>query len=180
MSELIQLTAVPPASAAFSLALPGYPQSALLNEAHAYWLDRRAAAEMPSWAAMNTARFDAMRPQSLLFAVECDPLDFRYLEIGSRMAAISNADNTGRRISELSHQRPPSRVWEHFTAALEARAPVKGALPYVGRSRDIGGAFQIVLPLADDGETVDRLLICVDLAPAVRLQGGVPPFTQLG
>jgi hypothetical protein len=175
MTELIQSFAVPAAFAvpgghtAPSLALPGYPQSALLNQAHAYWLDRRGAAEMPSWVAMNTRLFDVLRPHSILFDVEREPLDFRYAEIGSRIVAVSNADNTGRRISELPHQRPPSRVWEHFTGALDARAPVKGALPYVGRSRDIGGAFQIVMPLADDGRTVDRLLVCVDLSPAPAL-----------
>ncbi len=172
MVATMQSFAVPGGGTVPSLALPGYPQSALLNQAHAYWLDRRAAAEMPSWREMNTRLFDPLRPHSILFEVEHQPLDFRYVEIGSRIAAVSNADNTGRRISELSHQRPPSRIWEHFTAALDARAPVKGTLPYVGRSRDVGGAYQIVMPLADDGRHVDRLLICVDLAPA-------PAFGQM-
>lgn len=169
MAELIQSLAVAGRYAVPSLALPGYPQSALLNQAHAYWLDRRGATEMPAWAAMNTRLFDALRPHSILFEIEREPLDFRYAEIGSRIAAVSNTDNTGRRISELPHQRPPSRVWEHFTAALDACAPVKGTLPYVGRSRDVGGVFHIVLPLADDGRTVDRLLVCVDLAPPPAL-----------
>lgn len=169
MVELMQFIAVSGAGAAPSLALPGYPQSALLNRAHAYWLARRAAAEMPSWGDINTRLFDPLRPHAILFEVERQPLDFRYVEVGSRIAAVSNADNTGRRISELPHQRPPSRIWEHFTAALDARAPVKGALPYVGRSRDVGGAYQIVMPLGDDGRNVDRLLVCVDLAPAPAL-----------
>ncbi len=67
---------------------------------------------------------------------------------------------------------------------MDARAPVRGVLPYVGRSREFSSIFHIVLPLADDGETVDRLLVCVDLAPVagpgVRLQDGTHPFTQLG
>ena len=50
----------------------------------------------------------------------------------------------------------------------------------MGRSRDVGGIFHIVLPLSDDGVTVDRVLVCVDLAPPIRLQDGTPPFTQLG
>lgn len=167
MIELLQLAAAATGTAAPSIAMPGYPQSALLNQAHTCWLDRRAAAEMPSWQDMNTRMFDALRPNAILFEVEHQPLDFRYAVIGSRIAAVSNTDNTGRLISELPHQRPPSRVWDHFTAAFDARAPVKGTLPYVGRSRDVGGAFHIVLPLADDGYNVDRLLVCVDLAPAL-------------
>ena len=89
-------------------------------------------------------------------------------------------DHTGRLLSELPHQRPPSRVWDHLSAALDARAPIRGVLPYVGRSRDISSIYHIVLPLADDGETVDRLLVCVDLGPLVRLEDGTHPFTQLG
>lgn len=163
----MQSVAVERARFAPSVALPGYPQSPLLDRAHAFWLERRGAAEMPSWQRMNTTAFEPLRASSILFTVQHEPLDFCYAEIGSRIAAISNADNTGKLISEIPHQRPPSRVWDHFTTAFDARAPVKGTLPYVGRSRDIGGAYQIVLPLADDGRNVDRLLVCVDLAPSI-------------
>lgn len=167
MIGLMQSNAVARTRAAPSVALPGYPQSPLLDRAHAYWLERRRAAEMPSWQAMNTHAFEPLRATSILFAVERDPLDFRYVEIGNRILAVSNADNTGRPVSQIPHQRAPSRVWDHFTTAFDARAPVKGALPYIGRSRDIGGAYHIVLPLADDGRDVDRLLVCVDLAPSL-------------
>lgn len=167
MVGLMQSAAVARMRTAPSVALPGYPQSPLLERAHAYWLERRGVAEMPSWRTMNTHVFDPMRASSILFTVQREPLDFRYAEIGSRIAAVSNTDNTGKLVSELPHQRPPSRVWDHFTTAFDARAPVKGTLPYVGRSRDVGGAFQIVLPLADDGRNVDCLLVCVDFAPPV-------------
>src|SRR3546814_10079614 len=56
--------------------------SALLNQAHTFWLHRRAAAEMPSWQDMNTRFFDQLRPHAILFEVEHQPLDFRYAEIG--------------------------------------------------------------------------------------------------
>ncbi len=166
MSGMIQSFAVSRMRTLPSVALPGYPQSPLLDHAHAFWLARRRAAEMPSWQAMCIPAFEPLRASSILFTVQRDPLDFRYTEIASRIAAISNADNTGKLMSEIPHQRPPSRVWDHLTTAFDARAPVKGTLPYVGRSRGIGGAYHIVLPLADDGRNVDRLLVCVDLAPS--------------
>jgi hypothetical protein len=164
--------------------LPGYPQSEILTSAHLLWLAARGDAEMPARRALAAAALEPLAPQILVFAVERTPLDFRYLEIGSRMRSVSNDDYTGRRLSEIPHQRPPSIVWDHLTAAMDARAPVRGVLPYVGRSRDITSIFHIVLPLADDGETVDRLLVCVDFASGagsgMRLQDGTHPFTQLG
>ncbi|MFN4312226.1 MAG: hypothetical protein ACK4FK_16700 [Ferrovibrio sp.] len=161
-------------------ALPGYPQSALLTQAHALWLAARGQAEMPAWPSMAQSQPDLLHPLSLLFQVQREPLDFRYRLIGSRIQAISNADYTGHWLIQIPHQRAPSHVWEHLSAAVDARAPVKGVIPYVGRSREVSGVFHIVLPLAEDGETVDHLLVCVDLAPAIRLQDGTQPFTQLG
>lgn len=181
MPDLMSLVAVPRmASPHSSAALPGYPQSRLLNDAHAHWLACRAGAEMPSWQAVDTAALDPFRPRTILFEVQREPLDFRYAEIGSWIRSISNTDVTGMLVSALPHQQPPSKVWDHLAGAVDARAPVKGVLPYVGRQRDLSSIYHIVLPLAEDGETVNRLLICVDVAPSVRLQDGTPPFTQLG
>jgi len=181
MPDLMSLIAVPRvASPHSSGALPGYPQSRLLNDAHAYWLACRSAAEMPSWRTVNTAALDPLRPHTILFEVQREPLDFRYAEIGSTIRGISNSDLTGTLMSALPHQQPPSKVWDHLSGAVDAHAPVKGVLPYVGRQRDINSIYHIVLPLADDGETVDRLLVCVDIGPSFRLQDGTPPFSQLG
>lgn len=161
--------------------LPGYPQSDLLTRGHRLWLAARGAAEMPALSRIATsAQLEPLRPQTLVFAVEHAPFDFRYLAVGSRMLALSNDDYTGKALSEVPHQRQPSLVWDHLAAAVDARAPVRGSLPYVGRSRDIASILHIVLPLAEDGETVDHLLVCVDLAQVVRLQDGTHPFTQLG
>lgn len=164
--------------------LPGYPQSELLTRAHLLWLEARGSAEMPARRHISATALELLAGQLLVFGVERAPLDFRYLEIGSRMRELSNDDYTERRLSEIPHQRPPSLVWDHLTAAMDARAPVRAVLPYVGRNRDVSSIFHIVLPLADDGETVDRLLVCIELAsgtaPGVRLRDGTHPFTQLG
>jgi len=177
----MQLVVLPGATARPSSGLPGYPQSAMLTTAHGIWLAARGAAEMPSLAMLeHHPALEPMQPQLLLMAVETEPHDFRYVRIGSRMQQLSNADYTGRRMSEILHQRAPSTVWDHLTAAVDCRAPVKGVLPYVGRSRDISSIFHIVMPLATDGERIDHLLICVDLYQSVRLRDGTHPFTQLG
>lgn len=180
MMDLMQLASVAALASKPGSGLPGYPQSDLLTCGHRLWLAARGTAEMPGLQQLSAPDLEPLRAQMLLFAVEREPLDFLYLEIGSRMLALSNDDYSGKRLSEVPHQRPPSLVWDHLAAAVDARAPVRGVLPYVGRARDISSIFHIVLPLAADGETVDHLLVCIDLAPLVRLQDGTHPFTQLG
>ncbi|WP_374303261.1 hypothetical protein [Ferrovibrio sp.] len=180
MSDLLHLAALRDTTALPGSGLPGYPQSALLNQAYALWLTACGTREMPAWPDVTERHPDLLHPQTLLLSVQQEPLDFRYELIGSRIQAILNTDYTGMTLSQVPHQRPPSLVWDHLAAAVDARAPIKGVVPYVGRSRDVGGIFHIVLPLSDDGVTVDRVLVCVDLAPPIRLQDGTPPFTQLG
>lgn len=180
MSNLLHLAALRDTTAQSGSGLPGYPRSAMLNEAYALWLTACGGREMPAWADVQAHHSDLVHPQSLLLSVQHEPLDFRYELIGGRMHAILNIDYTGMTLSQVPHQRPPSLVWDHLASAVDARAPIKGVVPYVGRSRDVGGVFHIVLPLSDDGVAVDRVLVCVDLAPPIRLQDGTPPFTQLG
>lgn len=185
MPNLLHLAALRDTTAQSGSGLPGYPRSAMLNEAYALWLAACGDRDMPAWADVQAHHSELVHPQSLLLSVQRDgapdwPLDFRYELIGSRMHAILNIDYTGMTLSQVPHQRPPSMVWDHLASAVDARAPIKGVVPYVGRSRDVGGVFHIVLPLSDDGTRVDRVLVCVDLAPPIRLQDGTPPFTQLG
>ena len=180
MSDFAQWLAVPPVAPPQAPTPAGYPQSGMMRQAHALWLQARGNREMPAWSGLAPLLPTGMRPYTILFAVTPEPFDFRYARIGSRIREISNTDNTGRLLSDLPHQRPPSRVWDHLSAAFDARAPIRGMLPYIGRSRDLSSIYHIVLPLADDGETVDRLLVCVDLGPAIRLEDGTHPFIQLG
>jgi len=181
VTNLLQFVALPGLLTRPASGLPGYPQSVLLTQAHGAWLEARGGAEMPTAQAMLAhPALEPMQPQVLLMAVEREPHDFRYVSVGSRMQQLSNSDYTGRLMSDIPHQRAPSMVWDHLTAAVDCRAPVKGVLPYVGRSRDITSIFHIVMPLAEDGERVDHLLVCVDLYQGVRLRDGTHPFTQLG
>jgi len=146
----------------------GLPQSDLLRRAYEQWLERRGPREMPAWAALQGPGLEAYWQSTLLFEVLQDaenaaqPLDFRYRHVGRRIRAISNDDYVGRRLSELPHQKPPSRVWDHLAAAVEARAPVRGELPYVGRSREVGRVFHVVLPLSDDDAVVNWLVVVID------------------
>lgn len=180
MADSTQSLATPFAATGESRGLPGYPQSVLLTRAHGLWLTARGSAEMPGLALLDAPALEPLRSQLILFAVEPEPLDFRYVEIGSRILALSNGDYTGRRLSDIAHQRPPSLVWDHLAAAVDCRAPVKGVLPYVGRFRDISSIFHIVMPLAENGEQADHLLVCVDLFQAVRRLDDPNSFPQLG
>jgi hypothetical protein len=180
MADPTQTLTVPAVTTGESRGLPGYPQSALLTRAHGLWLAARGGAEMPGLSLLDHPALEPLRPQLILFAIEPEPLDFRYLRIGSRILSLSNSDYTGRRLSEIAHQRPPSTVWDHLASAIDCRAPVKGVLPYVGRHRDISSIFHIVLPLAGNGEQADHLLVCVDLFQPVRRSGDPNSFPQLG
>jgi hypothetical protein len=94
---------------------------------------------------------------SLLVDVTRDPLDFRYRLIGTAIVARSEADYTGQRVADLPGQRPPSIIWELYTAAARDRIPVCRPVPYLHNPHRF--AEIQALPLSADGKTVD-MLIC--------------------
>ena len=84
---------------------------------------------------------------------------YRFAKVGKNVAAIDGGDHTGR----LMHQAlPPTQLWAiigHYDAALRTRGPVEfhDTIPSPG-----GGAVKwdkLLLPLSDDGTTVDNLLM---------------------
>ncbi len=70
-------------------------------------------------------------------------------------------DWTGTWLREIGHMAPPSRI---FNACVEVAASGNhcAVRPHVGPHQNFITAEDIILPLADDGQTVDMLLVFVE------------------
>jgi hypothetical protein len=77
--------------------------------------------------------------------------------------------DTGLRVREHEHQRPPSVVWTKFEAAIAQRRPVATRLPFVGPHREFVRVEDVVMPLAADGVRVDMLFATIVF---IRTGGG--------
>ena len=89
-------------------------------------------------------------------------MDFRYRLIGTYVSENLFKDNTGSWFSEIDHQRAPNEIWHNCCRVVETGKPLRPQTPYIGPNQSFKQIEDVILPLADDGETVDCLLVFID------------------
>jgi hypothetical protein len=72
-----------------------------------------------------------------------------------------NDRDTGMWMSEIPHQAAPSRIWANCRQVALEGAPLAGDTPYVGRNKEFLSTEDLIMPLSDDGKTVDMLFVTV-------------------
>lgn len=124
------------------------------------WNERRGDKPAARWSDYD---WDMLRPwwgSMVITDIERDPFDYRYRLFGGEVALLFETDMTGQRASEVSGDRNyVTNADVQFYAFLSARplmAHTYGSLQWQGRQYIRCGFFEV--PLAEDGETVDKIL----------------------
>lgn len=126
-----------------------------------YWKNKRGQRSMPTRHDIDPAEMVKILPHVLLLDVQQQPLDFRYRLIGTKMDEHMNRRYTGLWMSEIPHQKPPSRIWANCRQVAVEGRPLAGDTPYVGKNREFLSTEDLIMPLSDDDETVDMLFVTV-------------------
>ncbi len=117
---------------------------------------------MPSRADIDPADIVPILPFVFLLDVAHEPLDFRYRLIGTKMAQYMRADHTGRWMSEIRHQKPPSRIWSSCEEVVITKRPLSSDIPYVGINSEFLSTEDIMMPLSDDDAEVNMIFVTAD------------------
>ncbi len=126
-----------------------------------YWKQKRGERRMPTRRDIDPAEITKILPHVLLLDVQQDPLDFRYRLIGTKMDEHMSRRYTGMWMSEIAHQRPPSRIWANCRQVAQSGLPLSGDTPYVGKNKEFLTTEDLIMPLSDDDATVDMLFVTV-------------------
>ena len=137
-------------------------RSPILRQGLAYWNEKRGHRAMPARADFDPMEIIPILPHVVLLDVLRDPLDFRYRLIGTLTEEHMAEPYTGRRFSEIPHQRAPSRIWSCSEQVVQDPRPLRSDIPYIGPKRDFTTVEDVMMPLAADGETVDMIFVVVD------------------
>ncbi len=138
-------------------------QRPLNLEAFSYWSRIREGRPMPARRDLDPLDIPRLLPSILLIDVLHEPRDLRYRLVGTRWVWHFDRDDTGRLMSEIPHQAPPSLVWDACWTAVDARRPhAPDGIPYVGRRDGYGEIECVIMPMSRDGDSVNMLLISVD------------------
>lgn len=135
----------------------------------AYWSSKHDGDALPGRANVDPLEMRAFLVNIVLLDVLRDPLDFRYRLIGGVVRHHLSADLRGQSMRQISHQAPPSIIFESCRQVVDSSQPLSSAIPYVGPHKDFRAAEDLILPLASDGRTVDMLLVTIDYFPTSTL-----------
>jgi len=137
-------------------------RSPVIQNGFAYWQSMGWPDRVPRRDDLKPFEIPKLIPHAIILDVLTEPLDFLYRLIGTEVVDKMARDRTGQKFSEITFQRPPSKIWEYCEAALSGRCPVLTDIPYVGPQADFLEAQDLVLPLADDAGNITKLLVFVD------------------
>lgn len=140
--------------------------SPVVRDGYAYWRTKIIDGRLPRRSDINPAEIPRLMPHAILVDVKRGPEpDFRYRLIGTYVAENLFKDHTGAWFSEIEHQKAPSQIWQNCCKVAETGEPFIANTPYVGPHQEYRLVEDVILPLADDGQTVDCLLVFVEYRP---------------
>ena len=136
-------------------------RSSVIQDGFAYWQSKGWPDRLPRREDLDPFDVPALMPQIILLDVQREPRDFYYRVIGTGVTEHLSKDWTGTWMSEIEHQRPPSRIWENCEKVVTSKAPALSTVPYVGPHADFLYGEDVILPLGDDEGNVAKLLVFV-------------------
>ncbi len=124
---------------------------------HRYWLSKCRDGVLPPRRAIDPAEIRALLPHIILAEIDAAPSDIRYRLVGTAVAKVHKNDFTGR-----SHQTVTSLAGSGIEHSYR-RAMERGAAVFGRSGLDAGDGTWIgfeyaILPLSEDGRTVDKCL----------------------
>lgn len=137
-----------------------------LRQLYAYWRSKSAGGRLPSRADISPADIPQLLPYIFLIDVERDPQRFRFRLIGTQICQWAGRDVTGLYIDDPLYGDRGIRLGKQYAEVAARGLPLYTEQPAQRPERDYVFYDRLVLPLAQDGRTVDMLLCGADTLPS--------------
>ena len=86
--------------------------------------------------------------------------------IGDEVLRFMGQNYTGQWLSDITHQAPPSTLFETLSEAVNGALPILSDTPLSDPDQNLYSSQEVVLPLSGDDGQVSRLLTFVGFACA--------------
>jgi hypothetical protein len=130
-----------------------------LRRLYDYWHARRKGRRYPARADIDPVEFSFALGNVTLVDVLYDPLRFRFRLMGTLMAQRAGIDLTGRMVDELPVPVYRDLLLEAYRTTIRTGEPNTMLHEQTVQGRVY--EFEVLrLPLAEDGETINMLLLC--------------------
>jgi len=137
-----------------------------LVELHELWVAKRGARPMPSRSDFDPSEFRKLLPTVQLYDVGRTEGSYKVRLVGSALVALAGRDNTGKPPGYGLPEADARAIVEILNLVVRQRAPLFGR----GRVHWISGKSYrkyegCVLPLSDDGASVNMILCALKFDP---------------
>ena len=124
-----------------------------------YWEEKRGTRTMPSRADIDPIELKRFLPGIMLLDVVEDARRYVYRLVGTREVAMRGRDPTGQSIVQGFFGPSLENSLAFADAVVQGRVPVFRSGAFVAPDGRVGDEEVVILPLADDGETVNKILV---------------------
>ena len=142
-----------------------------LRQAFDYWDAVRGDRLMPARRDIDPASMIPWLRNTFLVDVIRDPLEFRFRLVGTEVVHRFGMEITGRKLRELNLHGREHQTRAEYTAVAEGRAP-RHSVEVTG-GRNSWEIERLLMPLSDDGCTVNMLLGVQHAVAAYRWETGL-------
>lgn len=133
-----------------------------------YWNSKRGKRLMPSRADIDPLDFPSYLPGIVMVDVGHEPLTLTYRLVGTREAEARGHNPTGRSVFEAWDGRSQEDVIENYQSVVSRKGPLYDADRTLDPTREWLEAGTVFLPLSDDDETVNKILIYTEYKDRLR------------
>lgn len=130
----------------------------LLRQLYDYWQKKRGNRAMPSRADIDPAELRAVLPHLMLTDIVDGGRRFRYRLVGTAVAESFGKNMTGMHIDELMTGTYRQFIEGLYRDIVEKKRPVYSESTYFSHQSAQMWAQRLMLPLSDDGVTVNMVL----------------------
>ena len=133
-----------------------------------YWDSKRSGRLMPSRADLDPLEIPRFLPDICLVDVVPDARKYVYRLIGTNEAAMRGRDPTGLAVGEGYFGTSKESVFLNYDGVTASRAPLVDRDPSITSDDRFIQHESIFLPLSDDGERVNMILVFTVYGPKPR------------
>ncbi|HWT97614.1 MAG TPA: PAS domain-containing protein [Terriglobales bacterium] len=130
-----------------------------------FWESKLSGRRMPARGDFDPLEMKEWLPGIVLVDVEHDPLRLTYRLVGTRSVSLKQRDVTGQRVEEGYHGSSLDEILENYRQVIAGRCAVYDWEVEVSQDRHLEDSETLLLPLSNDGETVNMVMVYFELNP---------------
>ena len=160
----------------FSSAALDDIRSTRIRQLHAYWKAKCSDVAPPPRSAIEPAEIRALLPYLILSDLWPDPIRITYRLVGTAVVRWHGRDFTGRSHDDVASLRG-SGLDEAYRRMMDTASPIFGRSALEAGDRSWIDFEYALLPLSDDGRTVNKALAIQCTGEAEKAAWPEPPRT---